>query len=263
MMHKYNVQKMARSFLGAAKKTTWTPAAKNLSAEPYIFDMLQDEQTENVVPLSSLITKQNKFIPTHECYKLVNSLRKDDVFPEELSQEEMINILFPKNAPELALSLSNVTAVFYGNMLQTIGNQIGMDNIDKVSKDFFYNLGKTLGKITINAMDGKCELPKDARGVTMALMTAIYKASPEYKFNVTHFDKDHSTIELKGDDRYLRVTKQLGFSDKLEWPVLHRFLEGASEELKANVDVKSEMLLAEDSGKCHERFTMKKRNVLA
>lgn len=76
---------------------------------------------------------------------------------------------------------------------------------------------------------------------------------------VLPFDKDFTQIDLKGADRYLRVAKSMGFSEKLEWPVLHRFMEGIRDELKADVDIKSEMLSAKDNGECHERFTMRKK----
>ncbi len=213
----------------------------------------------NVANVHPLLKNQAKFIQADDCYKLMRELRKDDICHKDLNNEELVKILFPKTASDLTLSLSNVTAVFYGTMLEVVGRGIGMDKIDQVSKDFFYNLGKTLGKITINATDGQLELPRDARGVTIALITAIYKASPEYKFEVSHFNKDHCQIDLNGADRYLRVTKSMGLDKKLEWPVLHRFMEGISDELKADVNIKSEMLLAEDSGKCHERFTMRKK----
>lgn len=238
MLSRYNT---LRAFSNATKRTQY-PLVK----------------INNVVAINSQVSINET---NNQCYMLMQELRKHDISHKDLNNKELVKILFPKTAPDLVLSLSNVTAVFYGNMLLTIGSSIGMDNIDKVSKDFFYNLGKTLANITINATKDQRELPKDARGVVIALITAIYKASPEYKFEVTHFDKDFSQIELKGDDRYLRVAKNLGFSEKLEWPVLHRFMEGISDELKANVDVKSEMLLAEDSGKCHERFTMTKKKL--
>lgn len=233
-----------------------------IQSEPYIFEIFDEDyesETQTLEEYLRPLHEAKKVSNNNECYALMKPLRKDDLFHKDLSQEQMIRILFPKAAPELVLSLSNVTAVFYGNMLQTIGNDIGMDKIDQVSKNFFYNLGKTLGKITKAATEGQYDLPKDARGITIALITAIYKASPEYKFQITHFNPDHCEIELKGDDRYLRVAKQMGFSEKLEWPVLHRFMEGIRDELKADIDVKSEMLVAEDSGKCHERFTMKKK----
>ncbi len=210
----------------------------------------------NVYPF---IKNQDKLVQTDECYKLMRELRKDDICHKDLNNRELVKILFPKTAPDLALSLSNVTAVFYGTMLQTIGNSIGMDKIDQVSKDFFYNLGQTLGKITKSSTSGQYNLPNDARGIAIALITAIYKASPEYKFEVTHFHKDFTQIDLKGADRYYRIAKSMGFENKLEWPVLHCFMEGINDELKADVDVKSEMLSIKDSGECHERFTMRKK----
>lgn len=250
-MNRYNAQKALQSSFRLFSQTT-KPIQLPLA------------NINNIIAINSQVQNHKRNLITsnetnNECWILMRELRKDDVFPTELNKEEMIKLLFPKTSPELVLSLSNVTAVFYGNMLQTCGNVIGMDNIDKVSNDFFYTLGKTIAKITTNATENQYDVPKDARGVAVVLITAIYKASPEYKFQVIHFDKDHCEIELKGADRYLRITKALGFSDKLGWPVLHRFMEGIRDELKADVDVKSEMLSAEDSGECHERFTMRKR----
>ena len=196
---------------------------------------------------------------TNECYILMKELRTEDIFPEDLSKEKMIELFFPETSKDMTLALSNVTSAFYGIMLQTCGSIVGMENIDKVSKDFFYNLGKVKSKLTTEATQGKYEIPKDARGVVILLVSAIYNASPEYKFHIKHFSKDHCEIELRGADRYYRITKALGINDKLEWPVLHRFMEGIRDEIQADVDVKSEMLSIKDSGECHERFTMSKR----
>jgi hypothetical protein len=195
----------------------------------------------------------------NECYILMHRMREGDVFPESISKEKMIELFFPKTTSDMAESLSGVTSAFYGVMLQSTGKVIGMDNIDSVSQDFFYNLGKLKTKLTSDAVDGKYDLPKDARGVVILLVSAIYNASPEYRFDIKRFSEEHCEIELHGVDRYHRITRALGFEDKLQWPVLHRFMEGISDEMKADVDVKSEMLKINDSSECHERFTVTKR----
>lgn len=195
----------------------------------------------------------------NECFVLVHQLRKDDVFPEALDRDEMVKLFFPKTSADMALSLSNVTSAFYGIMLETCGKVVGFDNIDSVSRDFFYNLGRVKTKLTKESVNGSYEIPKDARGVVILLVSAIYNASPEYKFNIKQFDKEHCEIELQGADRYYRITKILNIEKKLQWPVLHRFMEGIGDELSADVNVKSEMLSVQDNGECHERFTIKRR----
>lgn len=192
----------------------------------------------------------------NDCFMLMKPLRGDDVFPKDLSKEKMVELFFPKTSSDMAQSLSNVTSAFYGIMLQETGKIIGIENIDKVSQNFFYSLGKTKTILTKKDIQGKYDIPSDARGVVILFVSAIYNASPEYKFDIKKFDADHCEIELNGMDRYLRITKTLGISQHLQWPVLHRFMQGINDELQAGVQVKSEMLKEKDDGECHERFTI-------
>lgn len=196
---------------------------------------------------------------TNDCYILLQELRKDDVFPSTISKEKMIELFFPKNSSDLALSLSNATSAFYGIMLETCGKSIGFENVNKISKDFFYKLGRVKTKVTKESIAGQFEIPNDARGVVILLVSAIYNASPEYKFEIKQFNQDVCEISLRGIDRYYRITNLLGIKKHLQWPVLHTFMEGIKDELSADVDIKSEMISIKDTGECHERFLVKRR----
>ena len=196
---------------------------------------------------------------TNQCYVLMRPLREHDTFTDSFDNKKMVELFFPETTSEMAQSLSNVTSAFYGIMLESTGKIIGMENIDKVSKDFFYNLGKVKTRLTNDAIAGKYEIPKDARGVVILLVSAIYNASPEYKINVREFTENSCEIDLTGSDRYYRITKALGMNNHLEWPVLHRFMEGINDEMQANTEIKSEMLDVKDNGECHERFTIQRR----
>jgi hypothetical protein len=195
----------------------------------------------------------------NECFVLMHPLRKDDVFPADLSKEQMVDLFFPKTTSDMAKSLSNVTSAFYGVMLESTGKVVGMENINPISQDFFYKLGTVKTQLTRADVGDRYTLPADARGVVIMLVSAIYNASPEYTFNIKKFSEDACEIELTGEDRYLRITKKLGISEHLQWPVLHRFMQGINDELQAGTDIKSEMLKAEDNGDCHERYTITRK----
>lgn len=62
------------------------------------------------------IKTEKKLTLQNQCYALMRELRKNNISHKDLNNEELVNILFPKTAPELVLSLSNVTAVFYGSL---------------------------------------------------------------------------------------------------------------------------------------------------
>jgi len=242
-----DVVKASDRFFSNRSKFLSTSNGKSLVAINPSVQIHKCEMTED--------THQTK----NECFILMHKLRKDDVFPENLSKEKMIELFFPQTTNDMALALSSVTSAFYGVMLETCGKVVGFDNIDNISKDFFYKLGRAKSKATGEAIDGKFNIPKDARGVVILLVSAIYNASPEYKFQIKQFSEEHCEIELRGVDRYYRITKALNIDKNLQWPVLHRFMEGISDEIHANVNIKSEMLSVGQSGECHEKFTLRKR----
>lgn len=193
------------------------------------------------------------------CYVLMKKLRKDDTYIQTFDRQKMIDLFFPKTTSEMAESLSNVTSAFYGIMLENTGQYIGMDHVDFMSRGFFYKLGRTKARLTKEGIADRFTIPEDARGVVILLVSAIYNASPEYKFHVRAFSEDRCEIDLTGVDRYYRITRAMGMHKRLEWPVLHRFVEGLNDELKANSQVKSEMISINENAECHERFIITRR----
>jgi hypothetical protein len=63
-------------------------------------------------------------------FKQMKSIRAEDKYPNKDLEKHIIDKIFPKDAEELALKLSNVTAGFYGFALKNIGQQCDWDKVD-------------------------------------------------------------------------------------------------------------------------------------
>ncbi len=173
----------------------------------------------------------------HECYDLIADIRRYDGFPVGPSEKELVNLFFPKTVSDLTKDLSNVTSAFYGVFLESLIGVVADGEIDAISKKFFYRLGRLKTAAIVTQHGAHPIIPQDARGIAIILISAIYNASPEYNFTISHYAEDKCVITLTGKDRYYRISKQLGIDDLLAWPTLTPFFEGINDELNVGCDI--------------------------
>ncbi len=190
----------------------------------------------------------------NECYWQIATTREKDVYPSELFKVKMLDAFFPKTVSQLTTDLSTVTSMFYGVMLESCINLFPESEIDKVSKDFFYRLGRVKTKAILQQDNSSCEFYADARGIVMVLITAIYNASPEYIFKITQYSAEESIINLTGKDRYYRAATTLGIAHLLVWPTLTPFFSGINDELGLDFTVSATINQLDENGACDINF---------
>ncbi len=182
-------------------------------------------------------------------------IRKNDNYCSEELKEELITMFLPKTTCALTLDLSNVTSAFYGLSLKCTADLFGVEVIDKISKDVFYNLGVAKA----NQCYEKFKLlPKDTRAFAYVIVSAIYNASPEYNFSIHKFSEKHTIVELEGVDRYLRILNQLNISEYVTFPTLLPFMEGVKDFLKIDCKIECDFNSDSDSNKTKCTYNFKK-----
>lgn len=171
----------------------------------------------------------------------LNTIRSKDDLNNPQFQEELLKQLFPETTEELVLDLSNVTSAFYGLLLKNIGNEFGLNKIDKISRDTFYEIGIIKSKQCLEKID---HLPIDTRAFLIVLISAIYNASPEYNYKVIEFSPQKTVFELNGVDRYYRILKNLEIEDHITFPTLKTFMMGIKDflNIKCSIDINFEVL---------------------
>jgi len=185
---------------------------------------------------------------------LAQSLRDADRFHPAQHAGELMLTFFPESAGELALDLSNVTSMFYGLLLQVMGERFGAKEIDTMSREMFYRLGRLKARVTRERTQHRFTFYDDARDIVTILISAIYNASPEYEFCVERFDGERSEVSLTGVDRYYRAAGLLGLTQHLTWPALHPFFEGVNDELGLSCRVSSRLLSVSEGARLHTHY---------
>lgn len=188
--------------------------------------------------------------------KQLEKVRENDFYDNEDLKNLLIEKFFPSSTSVLTLDLSNITSAFYGLLLNNIGEKIGFESIDDISKKTFYDLGQAKSKQCL----GKYEnIPKDSRTFLIVLISAIYNASPEYSFKILEFNKNRTVFELNGIDRYLRILNNLSISQYITFPTLIPFMDGIKDYYKINssMDVDFEIINKDmNEVKCIYKFEL-------
>jgi hypothetical protein len=166
----------------------------------------------------------------------------------------LIDKTFPKSAEEMTLRLSNVSAAFYGLMLKHVGERFGWDEVDRLSRAVFRDLGRLK---TREALENGIDVPRDCRAPVVVFITAVHSASPEYNFDVFEYLPDNTVVRVFGVSRYDRIAKKLDIEQHLDWPELIPFFEGVAEELGLDCRVEGELKELGEGGRydCTYRFT--------
>ena len=180
-------------------------------------------------------------------FEQMKSIRAKDKYPNEYLEKHVIDKIFPKDAEELALKLSNVTAGFYGFILKNIGQQCDWDKLDSISKSLFKELGQLK---TIEAQEKGIDIPKDSRALAIIFISAVYTSSPEYNFEFFKYTPEETVMRIFGTSRYYRIAKKLNIETHISWPVLIPFFEGIAQQVGIECKIEMNISKFEDNGLC-------------
>ncbi|SKA36973.1 hypothetical protein SAMN04488128_104202 [Chitinophaga eiseniae] len=153
----------------------------------------------------------------------LSALRKKDSYHPDMDAAAVFNRYSPGSLQQLMQGMSEITASFYGLLLQQAVALEGPDMAEALSSSLIYTLGKNkAGRI----MEMHPLLDRDARGTIEIVIAAIFTASPEFNFEVDSFTATEVAFTIRGTDRYHRISRQLQITHLLKWPVILPFLEG-------------------------------------
>ncbi|MFZ4835677.1 hypothetical protein [Rouxiella sp. Mn2063] len=172
--------------------------------------------------------------------------RENDVYLPEMNWQQLVGDFYPDNIANLVQGMSNITSAFYGNMLSIVGTRYGVDQINIVSRETIYSLGRATAKRYL----AQKEIPQDARGVMNIIIAAIYTANPEYQFEITAYHANHAAFLLGGTDRYHKVAVALGIEKHLTWPAIDVFVQAIHDELKLDYQVKAVFKSLDSDSRC-------------
>jgi hypothetical protein len=186
-------------------------------------------------------------VTARRVYAEMQGIRAKDSYPDEEVKAYLVDKTFPKNPEELTLKLSNVTAAFYGLMLEGVGERFGWGEADALSKSVFKKLGQMKTK---EALESGLDLPKDTRALALVFITAVHSASPEFNFDVFEYLPEETTMRVFGTSRYDRIAKKLNIEEHLTWPELIPFFEGISEAMGIKCKIQTELRELGEDGRC-------------
>lgn len=194
-------------------------------------------------------------ITARRIYGEMQGIRAKDTYPDEEVKAYLVDKTFPKNAEELTLKLSNVSAAFYGLMLAHVGDRFGWKEADAISKSVFRKLGQLKTK---EALEMGVDVPKDSRAPALVFITAVHSASPEYNFEVFEYLPEETAIRVFGISRYDRIAKKLNIERHLTWPELIPFFEGVVQEMGIKCKIEGDLKELGEEGRyeCLYRFTL-------
>jgi CRP-like cAMP-binding protein len=194
-------------------------------------------------------------ITGRKIYGEMQGIRAQDIYPDEEVKAQLVEKTFPKNAEEMTLKLSNVSAAFYGLLLADVGARFGWEEADALSKSVFTKLGRLK---TAEAQELGIDVPKDSRAPVLVFITAVHSASPEYNFEVLEYLPEETSIRVFGISRYDRIAKKLDIEQHLTWPELIPFFEGVAEEIGIKCKVEGDLKELGEGGRyeCLYRFTL-------
>jgi hypothetical protein len=185
----------------------------------------------------------------------MQGIRAKDSYPDEEVKAYLVDKTFPKSAEDLTLRLSNVTAAFYGLMLDNIGKQFGWEQADAISKSVFRHLGQLK---TREAFEVGVDVPRDSRAPALVFITAVHSASPEYNFEVLEYLPELTVMRVFGVSRYDRIAKGLEIEKHLTWPELTPFFEGVTQEVGVRCKIEADLKELGEGGRydCLYRFSL-------
>jgi CRP-like cAMP-binding protein len=229
-----------------------------LRTEADVEDALLRQLVATIRRLSTRVyefSAQIMAITARRIYGEMQGIRAKDTYPDEEVKAYLVDKTFPKNAEELTLKLSNVSAAFYGLMLAHVGDRFGWKEADAISKSVFRKLGQLKTK---EALEVGVDVPKDSRAPALVFITAVHSASPEYNFEVFEYLPEETAIRVFGISRYDRIAKKLNIERHLTWPELIPFFEGVAQEMGIKCKIEGDLKELGEEGRyeCLYRFTL-------
>jgi CRP-like cAMP-binding protein len=229
-----------------------------LHTEPTV---MQAHQRQLVSTIRGLSTRVHEFsahitaITARRIYAEMQGIRARDKYPDAEIKAYLVDKTFPKNAEEITLKLSNVTAAFFGLTLAHIGDRFGWKEANSISKTVFRKLGHLETK---EALEAGVAVPKDSRAPALVFITAVHSASPEYNFEVFEYLPEETVIRVFGISQYDRIAKKLDIERYLTWPELVPFFEGVAEEMGVSCKIEGDLkeLGAEGRYDCTYKFSL-------
>ncbi len=190
-------------------------------------------------------------------YQQIGRLRGDDHYPPEMDVEDIINTFFPNSIENLVLELSNITASFYGLLLQQALYLQGDSFVETLSQATFHQLGKLKAQ---QALDKNPNIYRDARGIATIILSAIFTSSPEFKIQIMKFEADEVRLYVTGVDRYHRIAKMLGIEEKISWPTVQPFILGIRDLLGVGCTIRTEIVRLDSNSQCEYEISLFKNN---
>jgi CRP-like cAMP-binding protein len=229
-----------------------------LQTEPRVMQALLRQLVSTIRGLSTRVYEFSVHImaiTARRIYAEMQGIRANDKYPDEELKAYLVDKTFPKNAEEITLKLSNVTAAFFGLTLAHIGDRFGWREANSISKTVFRKLGHLKAK---EALELGVEVPKDSRAPALVFITAVHSASPEYNFEVFEYLPEKTLIRVFGTSQYDRIAKKLDIERYLTWPELIPFFEGVAEEMGVKCRIEGDLkeLGAEGRYDCMYKFTL-------
>ncbi|SHL70795.1 hypothetical protein [Chryseobacterium polytrichastri] len=200
------------------------------------------------------MNENNKHLP--ETFLTLYNFRKNDIFPSEVSQEQIIEEFFPKSFVELVQNLSDITGAFYGGMLKQIEVLYGKDATSQISKNFMYDLGI---KTALKNMSAKPNLNSDLPAMAKILLGTVYTSSPEFSFEIKQWNNTIIEVLIKGIDRYHKAAQNFGIAEQLEWPTIKPFIQGICDAMKLNILFKMDIHELKDDSSCIYNCTISQK----
>ncbi|WP_343745682.1 hypothetical protein [Chitinophaga sp.] len=153
----------------------------------------------------------------------LSALRNKDSYHPDMDAAAVFSRYSPGSLQQLMQGMSDITASFYGLLLQQAVVLNGPDMAEALSSSLIYTLGKNKAARIIDAYP---LLERDPRGAIEIIIAAIFTASPEFNFEVNSYSAAEVVFTIRGTDRYHRISQQLQITHLLKWPVILPFLEG-------------------------------------
>ncbi|MGN7824614.1 hypothetical protein ACTJJB_31110 [Chitinophaga sp. 22536] len=151
------------------------------------------------------------------------ALRNKDSYHPDMDAAAVFSRYSPGNLQQLMQGMSEITASFYGLLLQQAVALNGPDMAEALSSSLIHTLGRNKAA---RIMEAYPLLERGPRGVIEVVIAAIFTASPEFTFEVNSYAAAEVVFTVRGTDRYHRISQRLQITHLLKWPVILPFLEG-------------------------------------
>jgi hypothetical protein len=187
-----------------------------------------------------------------DLYAQMGTTRIRDTYPNIQLMEELVEKLYPQSAEELALRISSASAGLLAGTMRVVGQQLGWDKVDWVSKAAFRDLGEGMAR---RAEAIGVDLPKDTRALAVVFITALYDCLPGFNFEIREFTIGRTSMRIFGVSSFFKAAKEQHIDSHISWPVIGAFFEGVARQLGVACYVHVYADRLDSDGRCDYRAT--------